>query len=604
MNYSKKRSFSILHIIFNMLSLTRKHKYLWLLCILLMSADVVFNVGLAWMNEEFLYVIEIGSVRRLNQLIKICIIVIIILLIWFILSSFIERIIKNLVSNTFIIHYFEKFFLIPYKMVKKNHSSDWISRIITDSTRTSSLITESFFNVVYNLMALCVSFIYLSTINIPLAILILSTGPLTFFVGRIFDKRIRNISKNTQEISAENRGNLQDIFEGMISIRAYDNQTSFFKRYSNTLKMYYDLSMMNSFLQEGMWFIINFFNTLIVLVCACVIAWMSIKGTINAGSFMAFYILLSQVQAPFINLSKTWGILQASYGAVIRLNEMDYAEKIIQDDHNDIKINNSDSHLYLKNISFSYSIVQCEKHFIKNLNLKIDRGSKVAIIGKNGSGKSTLLKICLGLYPPLEGEVKINGYLLRNNLEKLRETIAYVPQKPLIFNGSVFENIIYGKFDASDKEVIQAAKLASADSFIKSLPNGYDTIIGRNHLNLSVGEKQRIALARAFIRDPHLLFLDEPTSALDEENEKDILEVIRHSLKDKTAVIVTHNLNLIKSLDKIVVMDQGEIVGIGNHNNLMNKNDIYTELYNDLRKRGKASSHFEPSSIQFNFTQK
>jgi ABC-type multidrug transport system fused ATPase/permease subunit len=256
----------------------------------------------------------------------------------------------------------------------------------------------------------------------------------------------------------------------------------------------------------------------------------------------------------------------------------------------DFDISEADICINFKNITFSYSNGNLDSHkeeekgykaILKNLSFSIKKGSKLAMVGKSGCGKSTILKLILGLYDYSEGRIDFFGHDISEwSIQALRSQISYVSQDTYLFPTSVFDNILYGRTEATAEEVVSASKAAGAHEFIMELPDGYDTMVGERGIKLSGGQKQRISLARAFLKDAPLIVLDEPTSALDNISEAMVLDAMDTAMQNKTAIIVTHKLSAIKNVDEILVIDNGQIVERGTPEELMSYDSNYSRLYN------------------------
>ena len=300
------------------------------------------------------------------------------------------------------------------------------------------------------------------------------------------------------------------------------------------------------------------------------------KGQITQGEFIMFFGYINLSFGPFFRLSEFYNFYKRASIAIKRIiklkalvpESMKHGDKIIEEFNGAIDF---------KNISFSYSK---DREILKDINLKINPGESIALVGESGVGKSTLSELILGYYFPTKGNV----YLDKTNISKLklkwlREQIAIVPQEISLFNDTLLNNIKYANPKASFENIIKAAKAANAHEFIKSLPKKYNTFVGERGVKLSVGQKQRIAITMAFLKNPKVLILDEPTSALDAKSERSVQEGIKKLISGRTTFIIAHRFSTVKGVDKIVVLDKGRIVEVGNHKNLMKKRGKYYEFY-------------------------
>jgi ABC-type multidrug transport system fused ATPase/permease subunit len=303
---------------------------------------------------------------------------------------------------------------------------------------------------------------------------------------------------------------------------------------------------------------------------------MAYTNRISFGEIVAIIGLQSGVSFMFLNFGYFVTQLQSSLAGSKRVLELLDIEAERTTGVTDYKKNKQkDIVIKMEGVSFGYN----DNIFMKKLNLEITKGDIIAFVGTSGGGKSTIIKILLGLYKPIEGRIWFEGKPSESyTLKELRNMIAYVPQEPYIFNGTIMENILYGNIAASFEDVITAAERAGANEFIKKLPNGYDTIIGAKGIDLSGGQKQRIAIARALLKNSPIIIFDEATSALDYETEHELQKVLSNIIKDKTVIFIAHRLSTIKYTNVIYVFDKGQIVEKGTHDELIKQQGKYYYL--------------------------
>jgi ABC-type multidrug transport system fused ATPase/permease subunit len=312
------------------------------------------------------------------------------------------------------------------------------------------------------------------------------------------------------------------------------------------------------------------------------VLWFGGKDVINGvwtlGDFTAFILAVQQMYQPIKNFSQLNSTIQQSVSASERVFEILDEEVKVLDLPDAKTLDTFSNDITYKNVSFEY---EENKPILKNINLNIKKGQTVAFVGASGSGKSTIANLILRFYDVNSGEILIDGMDIRNlTLESLRDKIGVVSQDVFLFNDSIRYNIAYGKLDATDEEIEIAAKAANAHKFISKMPDGYNTLIGERGMKLSGGEKQRIAIARAMLKNPPILVLDEATSALDSESEKLVQEAIETLMKNRTVILIAHRLSTVINADQIIVIDKGTIAEVGKHQELLDRNGIYTKLYN------------------------
>ncbi|MDP1706535.1 MAG: ABC transporter ATP-binding protein [bacterium] len=334
---------------------------------------------------------------------------------------------------------------------------------------------------------------------------------------------------------------------------------------------------------QFVWSGINFYQRIIVLATQAVIFFLSVyfiqRGELSIGQLVALNAYAGLLFGPFVMLGYNWQTLQNGLVSIRQAEEKIFsAEKENYHPKNGYAPSEIKGAVEFKNVSFSYD---GKVSIFNNLNFKVEPGEHIAFVGKSGAGKSTAIDLISGYYFPEKGAVLVDGHNTREfDLIALRNGIAIVPQEPTLFNDTLMMNIRYGRLGASDSEVFEAAKKARAHEFIEELPEKYNQIVGERGVKLSVGQKQRIAIARAILRNPSILILDEPTSALDSETEKQIAESFEELMKGRTAFIIAHRFSTVRKADRILVFENGRIIEEGNHENLANlKNGIYKRLH-------------------------
>jgi len=393
-----------------------------------------------------------------------------------------------------------------------------------------------------------------------------------------FARKIRKASKESMIQISEIYTSLQEMLSGFSVIKSFCREKHEEKRFAVNNKDYYNVQQRIVRVDARTTPVMEFLS----MTGVAVVLWFGGKDVINGvwtlGDFTAFILAVQQMYQPIKNFAQLNSTIQHSISASERVFEiLDEKNKIFDlPDAKEIKTFSQD--IVYKNVCFEY---EENKPILKNINLNINKGQTVAFVGSSGSGKSTIANLILRFYDVTSGEILVDGTNIKNfTLSSLRDKMGIVSQDVFLFNDTIKYNISYGKLDATDEEIEAAAKAANAHNFISKLPDGYNTFIGERGMKLSGGEKQRIAIARAMLKNPPILVLDEATSALDSESEKLVQEAIENLMKNRTVVLIAHRLSTVKNADKIVVIDKGSIAEVGKHQELLDKNGIYAKLYN------------------------
>jgi subfamily B ATP-binding cassette protein MsbA len=407
--------------------------------------------------------------------------------------------------------------------------------------------------------------------------------PLTGGVLAEIIKRLKRQATQSQESLGRILNILDETFGGMRVIKAFnarsfvinriDEESAFFRKTSKSMAYKNELAspvseILGVIIISG----IIFFGGNMVL---------DKDSSIDASSFMTFLTVFAMIIQPAKNFSNGITSLQRGTASAKRIFDIIDLEPQIKNKSNAIKLNEFKDSIEFKNVSFAYDL---DKVVLKNINLKIEKGKTIALIGPSGGGKSTLADLVPRFYDPTQGEVCIDGISIADyDLESMRQHLGIVTQESILFNDTIFNNIAFGKPNVSEEEVMQAAKIANAHDFIMQTENGYETKIGERGSKLSGGQRQRLSIARAVLKNPPILILDEATSALDSESEKLVQEALFNLMKNRTSIVIAHRLSTIQHADEIVVIQDGTIAERGTHEELNQKNGIYKKL-SDIQK--------------------
>lgn len=393
-----------------------------------------------------------------------------------------------------------------------------------------------------------------------------------------FARKLRKASKESMVQISEIYTSLQEMLSGFSVIKSFCREKHEEARFAVNNKDYYNVQQRIVRVDARTTPVMEVLS----MTGVAIVLWFGGKDVINGawtlGDFTAFILAVQQMYQPIKNFAQLNSTIQQAVSASERVFEILDEESTIFNlpDAKNIDVFSKD--IVYKNVSFEY---EADKPILKNININIKKGQTVAFVGSSGSGKSTIANLILRFYDVNSGEILVDGTNIKNlTLESLRDKIGVVSQDVFLFNDSVRYNIAYGKLDATDEEIELAAKAANAHNFISKMPQGYNTLIGERGMKLSGGEKQRIAIARAMLKNPPILVLDEATSALDSESEKLVQAAIETLMKNRTVILIAHRLSTVINADQIVVIDKGSVAEVGKHQELLAKNGIYTKLYN------------------------
>ncbi|AKL97837.1 ABC transporter ATP-binding protein [Endomicrobium proavitum] len=470
-----------------------------------------------------------------------------------------------------------KLMSLSHDFYVRNSSAKMMSRVTNDLSIVSGAIVGVPSSLVKELLTFIFMAVYVFYLNWQFSLLVLVGLPLVAVPLYVFGKRLRKASKAGQQQTAEIYSSIHQMLNGFSVIKAFNTEKHEVARFQNENDKAYGISMgivrVDARQSPFVEFIGGLAGALLLLLGGKDV----ISGVWSPGAFMVFFYAVTKMYKPIKNLAGVNSQIQNAISASERVFEVLDEVPSIKDAPGAAELKPFRNSIIYKDVTFGYTL---EKDTIKNLNVEIKYGHTVAFVGHSGSGKTTLANLLLRFYDPKNGEIIIDGINIKNvTLDSLRKQIGIVTQDVTLFDNTVKYNISYGSFNASMDEIIAAAKNANAHSFISKLPNGYDTLVGERGAKLSGGEKQRISIARAMLKNPPILVLDEATSALDSTSEKLVQTAIDDLMKNRTVVLIAHRLATVRNANKIVVMDAGKIVESGTHEELIKlENGVYRKL--------------------------
>lgn len=467
---------------------------------------------------------------------------------------------------------------LSVRFYANNQVGQVISRVINDVEQTKDFILTGLMNIWLDCITIIIALSIMFFLDVKLTFAAIFIFPFYILTVYFFFGRLRKLTRVRSQALAEVQGFLHERVQGMSVIKSFAIEDNEAKNFDNHNKNFLQRAFQHTRWNAYSFAAINTVTDLGPIIVIGVGSYLAITGSITVGTLAAFVGYLEQLFGPLRRLVSSFTTLTQSFAS------MDRVFQLIDEDY-DIKngigaqpIKISKGQIDLKHVSFKYN--ENEKEVLHDINLTINKGETVAFVGMSGGGKSTLINLIPRFYDVTQGEILIDHHNVKDFLTgSLRNQIGLVQQDNILFSDTVKENILLGRPDATDDEVVEAAKMANAHDFISNLPNGYDTEVGERGVKLSGGQKQRLSIARIFLNNPPVLILDEATSALDLESEAIIQEALDVLSKDRTTLIVAHRLSTITHADRIVVMENGRIVETGTHQQLINKRGAYEHLY-------------------------
>lgn len=489
----------------------------------------------------------------------------------FIMSDVGQRVIRDVRNQVY-----EKLQILSLDYFTQKRSGELVSRITNDVKLIENAVSYALTDLIYQSFQVFSFAVLTFLINWRLALISIVVLPMVVVPMVVVGKALRKLSKSSQEKIADINSLLVETFIGVRIVRAFcaeDREAAKFKKQNHD---YYRLAMKSI----KRMLLLGISTELIGVAMALFIIFYTgkqvIEGVLSFGAFALFMAALLSLIKPFKKLSQVNSIVQQAIAASQRIYEVLETNPSVTEKAKTAELNPFKNGVVFENVWFSYA----DNDVLKGINLEIKRGQVLAVVGPSGTGKTTLLDLIPRFYDPVKGRVLIDGTDIKEvTLKSLRRQIAIVTQETILFNDTIRVNIAYGRPDASEQEIEEAAAQAYAHDFIKNFPAGYDTIIGDRGTKLSGGERQRIAIARALLKNPPILILDEATSQLDSEAERIVQEALDRLMAGRTVFIIAHRFSTVKGAHRIAVLNKGLVVEQGSHSELLNKDGLYRRLY-------------------------
>lgn len=473
---------------------------------------------------------------------------------------------------------FEKLQRLPVRYADSHPTGEIVSKVISDADQFADGLLMGFTQFFTGLMTIIGTLAFMLMINWKITLVVVLVTPLSFFVSSFVAKRTYTMFHKQSETRGEQTGFIDEMIGNEKIVQAYSHEEEALEKFdeiNERLRKYSLKAIFFSSLTNPSTRFIN--NVVYALVCLTG-SFAAVKGVLTVGKLSAFLSYANQYTKPFNEITSVITELQNALACADRVLDLIEEEPQSEDAPDVLVVNDGEGRISLKNVAFSYTE---EKELIKNFNLEVSPGQRVAIVGPTGCGKTTIINLLMRFYDVDSGSISVEGKDIREITRRsLRGNYGMVLQETWLRSGTIRENITTGKPDATDDEIIAAAKAAHAHSFIKRLPDGYDTVIGEDGGSLSQGQKQLLCIARVMLCLPPMLILDEATSSIDTRTEIRIQAAFARMMEGRTSFIVAHRLSTIREADVILVMKDGHIIEQGDHDSLMKQNGFYAHLYN------------------------
>ena len=572
-----------------LLSYLKPYKKLLILSVFFMILVSLSNLVVPWIIKDV-----IDQVLENKDLGMLYIIIVVILATFFIraLTTFGHRYLMGYIGQAVIMdirnalyHHLQRLSIAYYD---RRRTGDIMSNLTNDITALQTAIVTDFIALVQESAIFIGSFGSMIYLQWKLTVLCLIIVPLVSYVIKFFGKKLHNSGKDVQETLADVTSMLQETIQGVRIVRSFNRGAYEEKRFRKINKLSFTATVRAIRQQSQMTPFVEF----LAAIAVCAIIWYGgvsvIDGVMSTGELIAFLIYAINLANPTRRVAESVGNIQKSLAAADRVFSILDEQPEIQnkEDAKDIEV--KAGRVEARHVSFSY---EEGNPVLTDLNFVAEPGQTIALVGPSGSGKTTIANLLPRFYDVTGGGIYIDGMDIREStISSLREHIGLVPQDTLLFNTTIKENILYGRLDATDKEVWEAVKAANAEKFIRGLPNGIETKVGDRGLVLSGGQRQRIAIARAILKDPAILILDEATSALDTESEKIVQDALEKLMVGRTSFVIAHRLSTVKNADQIFVLNNGHIEESGTHDELMHEGGLYYELYTMSMKEPEGAN--------------
>ncbi len=486
--------------------------------------------------------------------------------------------ISNKVTYQFRKDISEKIHRMPMNYFDTTSHGEILSIVTNDVDTVNNSLNQSLTQLITSVISIIGVLIMMLRISVSMTLLALLILPLSGIVVSRVVKKSQKYFQQQQEYLGHVNGQVEEVYGGHTIVKVFNKEEESIAEFDEKNEKLYESAWKSQFLSGLMMPVMQFIGNLGYVGVAILGGYLAIKGKIKVGQIQSFFQYIRNFTQPIAQLTQVANMFQSTAAAAERVFEFLSADEEVQTVTNPVSIEGLDGRVEFKNVHFGYNP---DKIVINDFNATVHKGQKIAIVGPTGAGKTTIVKLLMRFYDINSGEILIDGYNIKDfNRSDLRKLFGMVLQDTWLFNGTIMDNIRYSKLNATDEEVIQAAKAAHVHHFITTLPDSYNMVLNEEASNVSQGQKQLLTIARAILADPKILILDEATSSVDTRTELLIQKAMDTLMKGRTSFIIAHRLSTIRNADLILVMNEGDIVEQGNHEELLAKGGFYAKLYN------------------------